>query len=80
MPIDLQRVSADQVRGDALMDVGFDRASAEERFAETDESFVGVNLHPKQVGKFIEPKRFNPCDLQLPTLVIACDRLHPCYR
>jgi hypothetical protein len=74
MAVDLKGVLADQVRSDAFVDIGFDRARAEKGFAEPDKTFVGVDLDPKQVGKLVEPKRLNSCDVHLHTFSSASTR------
>ena len=56
---DRQRVFAQQLRAGPLMDVSLHRLRTHKGFTQTDQSLVGVDAHPHDVGELIEPQGFN---------------------
>ena len=61
--LDLQRVLADQLGRDALMQIGLDRGRAHEGLAEADEPVIGVQAHPDEVAELGEADGFEGGDL-----------------
>ena len=47
--VDRERVTADQLRGERLVDVGLDGSGHEKGLAEADDALVGVDLEPENV-------------------------------
>ena len=71
--VDGERVAAEQLRRDRLVDIGLDRLRHEEGLAEPDEALVGVDAQPEEVGELLEPDGFDGGDLHffLPGRAIA---------
>src|SRR5208283_5907310 len=61
-PVNLERIAAEQLLREALMDVSLDGLGEEEGFAETDDPLRGVHLEPKEIGEFGEADRFERSD------------------
>jgi hypothetical protein len=55
--------------GATVSDVGFDRAGAEERFAEPNQALVGVDVQPEQVGELAQADRLETGDLHAGVLL-----------
>jgi hypothetical protein len=64
MPVDVQRVLAQQKRRRRLVEIARRRPRAEEALAEPNRPFVGVDVKPDEVGELVELYGFERCDLQ----------------
>ena len=63
VPLDVERVLAEQVRRGRLVDVRLDGPAAQERFPEADDALVGADLDPEDVGELPQAQRLNLDDL-----------------
>ena len=63
MALDLERVLADQVGRDGLVQVRLDRLRAEKGLAQSDDALVGVDTHPEDIGELVHPDRLEFRDL-----------------
>ena len=54
VPVDRERVLAQQARRRRLVDVGDRGVRSEERFAEAEQALVGVHVHPEQIRELVE--------------------------
>ena len=61
--LDPQRVAADELRRDGLVQIRFHGGRAHERLAEADRPLVGVEAHPQQVPELAEAQRLQRGDL-----------------
>ncbi len=61
--IDLQRIAADQLRRNDLVNVGLHRLRRHESLAEAGEALRGVDAQPQQIAEFRQPDRFERDDL-----------------
>lgn len=66
--LDGERVGAEHLRRQRLVDVGGHGRRAEERLAEPDVAGIGVDQHPADVGEFAEGERVDGGDAHGPTL------------
>src|SRR3712207_5212401 len=57
MLVDAQRILAEQVGRHCLVDVSLNRLGPEEGLAETDQLFVGMDLHKQDVRELVESQR-----------------------
>ena len=53
-----ERIPAEHLRRQRLVDIGLDRLGAEEGLAEAGEPFVGMNPQPQQIGELRERGSF----------------------
>ena len=73
MTVDLQRGLPEQQRRHGLMDLRLDSAGAKEGLPESDQSLVGVDVDPEQIGKLPESDRLEGRDLH----GVSSRALHP---
>ena len=63
VPVDRERVLAEQARRRRLVDVGDRGVRPEERLAEADQALVGVHVHPEQIRELVELNGLDRGDL-----------------
>jgi hypothetical protein len=61
--LDLQRIAANNLGSDRLVQVGLDRLRPHERLAKSDNAFVGMHPHEEQVAEFLDPDGLKCRDL-----------------
>ena len=61
--VDLERILADEMRRDRLVDVRLDREWPDARLAEADQALIGVHPQPQLLAISVEPDRLDCSDL-----------------
>ena len=61
--LDLERVLAEDLRRDGLMQIGLNSLGPEEGLAEADRPFIGVQQHEDDVAEFLDAQGFERGDL-----------------
>ena len=59
--LDLQRILAEKLGRDDIVQISLDCRCAHEGFTEPNQPFIRVNAHPNQVAKFAQADRIDGC-------------------
>ena len=79
VPVDEQRILAQQAGGDDAVDVTLGRVRAVKSLAQPDQSLVGVDLHPEQVRELVDAQGFQGGDFHVASVGRVQEKLRSPY-